>query len=329
MPNLKLGLPGLTYENLFEVDGLKKVDDAFFQRLQKTDTNLKETLLAYRNGSREFSDQEISELLISGGRELESFVGQLFGITAELDTLRNETTADDPIFQFKKNYVLRKARRRLLKNDVEESFADLDNWLTKSLKQAGLSSNDRELSVAKLGRHYFKDKDTFSQEIEFLIRWCILAMTMPDGKHAVEEWVSFDLPSPVDYNALVPTEPVTEERGHRVAIPPNLRRRRDGFKLTDLRMNQRRVQSEVDYCIYCHDHEGDFCSKGFPVKKGQPEKGYKTNPLAVDLVGCPLDEKISEMHFLKKRGAHWALCLLSWSTILCAPLPVTGSVTTA
>lgn len=322
MPNLKLGLPGLTYESLFEVDGLQKVDDAFFQHLQETDANLKETLLAYRGGSREFGDPDISELLISGARELGSFVGQLFGIKAELKTLRDETTADDPIFQFKKNYVLRKARRRLLKNDVEESFADLDNWLTKSLKQAGLSSNDRELSVAKLGRRYFKDKDTFSQEIEFLIRWCILAMTMPDGKRVVEGWVSFDLPSPIDHSALVPTEPVAEEHSHRAAISPELRRRRDGFKLTDLRMNQRRVQSEVDYCIYCHDHDGDFCSKGFPLKKGQPEKGFKANPLGVDLVGCPLDEKISEMHFLKKEGnSLGALALIMVDNPMC---PATG-----
>ncbi len=322
MPNLKLGLPGLTYESLFEVVGLQKVDDAYFQHRQKTDAGLKEDLLAYRNGSREFSAQETSELLISCGRELETFIGDLFGISKELVALREETTADEPIFQFKKNYVLRKARRRLLKNDVEESFAELDNWLTKSLRQAGLSRQDRELSVAKLGRHYLKDKDTFNLEIEFLIRWCILAMTMPDGKRAVEGWVSFDLPAPVDHNALVPIEPVIEERGHRIAIMPNLRRRRDGFNLTDLRMSQRKVQSEVDYCIYCHDHDGDFCSKGFPVKKGEPEKGFKIDPLGVALVGCPLDEKISEMHTLKKEGCSLgALALIMVDNPMC---PATG-----
>ncbi len=319
MANLKLDLPGLTYENLFDFDGLQKVDAAFFEALQKKDTGLKDSLLAYRNGTQVFSSQETSELLIDCGRELESFIGKLFGISSELDLLREETTANDPVFQFKKNYVLRKARRRLLKNNVEESFAELDNWLTKSLRQAGLSRHDRELSVAELGQRYLKDKDTFDHEIELLINWCILAMTMPDGKRAVAGWVSFDLPSPVDHSALVPTEPVVEERGHRVAILPNLRRRRDGFKLTDLRMSQREVQSEVDYCIYCHDHDGDFCSKGFPVKKGEPEKGFKTNPLEVELVGCPLDEKISEMHALKKEGhSLGALALIMVDNPMCA-----------
>jgi len=322
MANLKLGIPGLDYENLFDVDGLQKVDAAYFQHLQKTNASLKEELLAYRDGSREFSNQETSELLIKCGRELETFIGALFRVSRELQALREETTTYDPIFQFKKNYVLRKARRRLLKNDVEESFAELDNWLTKSLRQAGLSKHDRELSVAKLGRHYLKDKDTFGPEIELLIRWCILAMTMPDGQRAVKGWVSFDLPTPMDHRALVPTEPVAEESNHRVAIAPLLRRRRDGFKLTDVRMNQRQVQSEVDYCIYCHDHDGDFCAKGFPVKKGEPEKGFKTNPLGVELVGCPLDEKISEMHLLKEEGRSLgALAIIMVDNPMC---PATG-----
>ena len=145
MANLKLGIPGLTYENLFDVDGLQKVDAAFFTHLQQKDAVLRDGLLAYRNRTRKFSGQETSKLLINCGRELESFVGRLFGISQELNSLREETAANDPVFQFKKNYVLRKARRRLLKNDVEESFAELDNWLTKSLKQERLPRADREL----------------------------------------------------------------------------------------------------------------------------------------------------------------------------------------
>ena len=103
MANLKLGLPGLTYKSLFEVDGLQQVDDAYFQHLQKTDAGLKEELLAYRNGSREFSDQETSELLIKCGRELESFIGELFDVSHELTALREETTANDPVFQDRKS----------------------------------------------------------------------------------------------------------------------------------------------------------------------------------------------------------------------------------
>jgi NADPH-dependent glutamate synthase beta subunit-like oxidoreductase/NAD(P)H-flavin reductase len=67
-------------------------------------------------------------------------------------------------------------------------------------------------------------------------------------------------------------------------------------------MSARAVANEVDYCIYCHEQSGDFCSKGFPVKKSDPSQGLRTHPLGELMTGCPLEEKISEMHVLKRDG---------------------------
>jgi hypothetical protein len=49
----------------------------------------------------------------------------------------------------------------------------------------------------------------------------------------------------------------------------------------------------------------------------------------VPLPGCPLDEKISEMHLLRKRGdAIGALAIMSIDNPMC-PAPATASATTA
>ena len=80
--------------------------------------------------------------------------------------------------------------------------------------------------------------------------------------------------------------------------PPEHRRRRDGFGLTDPRMSRREVASEADYCLYCHEREKDSCSTGMHDKSG----AVKRNPLGVKIDGCPLDEKIGEMHVLRKDG---------------------------
>ena len=40
--------------------------------------------------------------------------------------------------------------------------------------------------------------------------------------------------------------------------------------------------------------------KGFPEKKGGHD--LKKNPLGYDLTGCPLEQKISEMHYLYAQG---------------------------
>ena len=50
--------------------------------------------------------------------------------------------------------------------------------------------------------------------------------------------------------------------------------------------------------MYCHEREKDSCSKGMLDKQG----AVKKNPLGVKIGGCPLNEKIGEMHVLRRDG---------------------------
>ncbi|MDP1573840.1 MAG: FAD-dependent oxidoreductase [Coxiellaceae bacterium] len=125
-----------------------------------------------------------------------------------------------------------------------------------------------------------------------------------------------------DYTNLVPLVPVENDSLQRLQGPCETHRERDGFGLTDPRMSRAEVMDEIDYCVYCHKNEGDFCSKGFPVKKSSPELGFKINPAGDLLAGCPLEEKISEMHTVKKNGfGIGALAIVTIDNPLCA---VTG-----
>ncbi len=76
-------------------------------------------------------------------------------------------------------------------------------------------------------------------------------------------------------------------------------RPRDGFGLTDRRMSARQIEQEVDYCLLCHDRDKDSCSKGLREAK---TGAIKKNALGVGLNGCPLGEKISEMHLMRGQG---------------------------
>ncbi|PYS31034.1 MAG: pyridine nucleotide-disulfide oxidoreductase [Acidobacteria bacterium] len=105
----------------------------------------------------------------------------------------------------------------------------------------------------------------------------------------------------------------------RSSIGPDSRlRRRDGFALTDPLMATREILSEIHYCILCHERDKDTCSKGIKTADGK----IAINPLDIPLAGCPLDEKISEMHFMRKNGdAIGALALVMISNPMC---PGTG-----
>jgi len=53
------------------------------------------------------------------------------------------------------------------------------------------------------------------------------------------------------------------------------------------------------------------------------------NALGVPLTGCPLEEKISEMHTLKKQGYSIAALAMVMADNRCAPRPGIGSATIA
>ncbi len=164
---------------------------------------------------------------------------------------------------------------------------------------------------------------------KWLQRWCVLAQQNEHLQQVVSGWVSFKTPKKTDFDLLVEHETIDYDGYSAWIAPAAERRRRDGFALTDQRFNQREVQYEVDHCIYCHERDTDSCSKGMRNKRAveaASESGsrdiYKTNPLGVTISGCPLGEKISEMHVIKRQGDNiGALALVIIDNPMC---PGTG-----
>lgn len=321
-PHSALRLKDFTFPELFHSAGLARLDQAFLALLQKTEPAWHAKLLAYRAASSPIVDLETSELLIHCAIILEQFLADLFGIEEAVAISQLQTISHNPIAVFKKYFILRRAKKELAKVNNFPEFAELNAWLKTELAQAALTSDDPELAVALLGTQYLANPEQDAASIEKLVQWCARILASPTLYPATATWTSFNIPERLDYLQLVPTVPLAHDTCGRVAAPAADLRLRDGFKLTDPRMTAREVQDEVNYCIYCHDHAGDFCSKGFPVKKGDPAQGFKKNPLDIILTGCPLEEKISEMQLLKRDGRTLAaLAMVMVDNPMC---PATG-----
>jgi hypothetical protein len=101
-----------------------------------------------------------------------------------------------------------------------------------------------------------------------------------------------------DYHELVPRIRPRPDLPEYFMGPPDTRRHRDGFDLTDSRYAPRENLRESHYCLTCHERGKDSCSTGLHKKEGTIER----NPLGIVLEGCPLDEKISEMIELYRDG---------------------------
>lgn len=130
-----------------------------------------------------------------------------------------------------------------------------------------------------------------------------------------KRWHSFKTPHALDYQNLVHLIHPEPELPNIMRGPAETLRRRDGFKLTDDRGTMRDALAEIDYCLICHERSKDSCSTGLREADGTP----KRNPLGIKTEGCPLDEKISEMHLLKKQGdAIGSLALVAIDNPMCA-----------
>jgi len=147
--------------------------------------------------------------------------------------------------------------------------------------------------------------------LDVVLRWSFVAQQDND---IVADWLSFKFPEKRDFDNLV--EHDTIDKGEFNVWMGEHRRRRDGFKLTDPRYNQRQVLSEVNHCIYCHERDTDSCSKGMRNKKTNT---FKEDPMGVTTIGCPLEEKISEMNLVKRGGDNiGALAIVTVDNPMCA-----------
>jgi len=162
------------------------------------------------------------------------------------------------------------------------------------------------------------DNEFVARLLLIVQQWCFLALHDTELKTQTAGWLSFKTPRKCDFEDLVEHE-VIDKPGYSVWMGPQPHRRRDGFALTDPRFDQRQTLFEVDRCIYCHERDTDSCSKGMRNKKTNT---FKDNPLGVTITGCPLEEKISEMHVVKRQGDNiGALAVIMIDNPMC---PGTG-----
>jgi NADPH-dependent glutamate synthase beta subunit-like oxidoreductase len=317
-----LGIAGFTFADLHQPARLKALYEAFSDEFRRTEPELWTEWEAYRQNPTALSAVARSNLIVAVAPHVSRFLMRLFGVSEEAEAMRKATEAYDELFRFKIDFVRRRALP-LLKGGVHvEATAD-DHARVEAvvagapdvelaLAHYGCSLLDREEAARSGGSA--EEKAAVAAEIELLKRWCAAHVHDPRFRH----WVVFRFPEPLDPMNLVRVVRNNAALPEAMVGPEEKLRRRDGFKLTDPRYTTREVLSEIHYCVLCHERDKDTCSKGIRDKSG----AIATNALGIPLPGCPLDEKISEMHMLRKRGdAIGALAIVTVDNPLC---PGTG-----
>src|SRR6185437_7235998 len=79
---------GFTFEDLYRRESLLRLDAAFCHNLQAADEGLLRQLLEARKDPSALTRKQQSELIIAIAPHLEDFIGELFGIAAEVRALQ-------------------------------------------------------------------------------------------------------------------------------------------------------------------------------------------------------------------------------------------------
>ena len=322
-----LGLPGYTFADLHRPDRLASLYDRFCEEVRAADPVFWLEWDAYRLApDAPRPPVALSNLLIGMAPRVSRFLRRLFDVDTPAEAVSEATRAQDDLFRFKVDFVRRRALP-LLKGGVRVPATAEDDAIVERLI-ADQPVSDRELAVARAGCALLdREKPASPQPLapgpgvqspspdaEALKRWC--AARLHD--RAYRGWVIFRFPETLDYWNLVEVRRPEPQLPEAMRGPDWRRRRRDGFGLTDARFTPREALSEIHYCVLCHERDKDSCSKGLRDKDGR----IAVNPLGIALDGCPLDEKISEMHALRKAGdAVGALALVMVDNPMC---PGTG-----
>jgi NADPH-dependent glutamate synthase beta subunit-like oxidoreductase/NAD(P)H-flavin reductase len=289
---------GLGFHDLYDRDGLARLDAAFVAWLKDANVEAHARLMAARTAPEKLAVKDEANLLIELARPLEDFIGALFGVSAEAASLRAVHVKLAPLYDCKRLFVQRYVTRAIKAADaatLDKPCVELPVKIEDDLEGWELAF---ALKVRELIGAEFK-VETPTPELETLTRYAAWALHSPEGRKRHRNGPLFKVPHRLDFEHLVPIETEVVDGVTRMKLPRPLLRHRDGFGLTDPGYDLVRALDHAFYCIWCHNQGKDSCSKGLKDRKtGQ----FQKSPFGVTLAGCPLEEKISEMNLLKSEG---------------------------
>ncbi len=240
---------GLTFEDLYEREGLVKLDQKFAEFL---------------SGEND---------LIQKARLLEDFLVDLFGVKKENDLLKKEHEDLQKVSIARREFV-----QRFVSKKFQDAPKELDgSRLLQDLKISYQDLTDLEKQLAT--------KILSEENLEILINYARFALYSKEGQKLHRRGALFILPQKTDPQNLISSY---QEKTNR-----------KGFDLTDNGFELNRTLAEAHYCIFCHKQKKDSCRTGIHEKESDK---IKIDSLGVELHGCPLDQKISEMNLLKSEG---------------------------
>jgi hypothetical protein len=225
---------GLGFSDLYDRNGLVRVDRAFVAHLAAVDTALHDRLMAARRDPEAVSRPDESDLLVELAPHVEDFLGELFGIAGEVQALQARHHELAPLYSVKRLFVQRRAVKGVKEPDaaaidgaalaheldvlIGGPFDDVATWERRYAEHVGRWLEDEAGNAAALDKAQ---------------RYAAWATLSPDGRKKHLRGVLFQVPHRLDMNHLVPVKTIERDGVTMLHLPEDDWRHREGFALTD------------------------------------------------------------------------------------------------
>lgn len=209
------------------------------------------------------------KVLIKAAECLEEFLNNEFDLQIPLSTLYLHVSDQSLISYAKRQFV----QRHALKLFPEPQ----DEW----------HSLHEFLNATNFARTALEALEYSKPELDNLAKYAAWAVLTTDGQKKHHRDDLFQIPQKIDPNFVLQNVKKIDDTF--VTSSP---RTRDGFALTDSGFSSAKAADHAHYCILCHNQGKDSCRTGIAKETKKP--------------GCPLDQKISQMHDLKRRELNIA-----------------------
>lgn len=294
MTDLTLGF-AVSFADLYTPEGLAALDARFLEGLKAEDPPRAAQLEAARTAPESLSKKEESALLLALAPALEDFLVRLFGIGPAVQELVAAQTDLAPLYTCKRTFI----QRQVAKTIPAAEAATLDGEALRQTLAGWLGEDFDELAFARAVMFWSAAAKDHAEPLAVATRYAAWALHSPAGRARHGTGILFQVAHKTDPEHLVPLETVLENGVPVMRLPETARRLRQGFDLTDPGVDLAGGLDQANYCIVCHHQGRDTCRGGH---EDRTHGGWQKSPFGVLLAGCPLDEKISEMHSLKREG---------------------------
>ncbi|HUH86135.1 MAG TPA: pyridine nucleotide-disulfide oxidoreductase, partial [Stellaceae bacterium] len=177
MTTLVLG-HGLAFEDLYRRQGLMRLDAAFVGHLREVDVALHNRLMVARHDPTALARKDEADLLVALAPHLEDFIGELFGIGAELRALQAQHDALAPLYSVKRLFV----QRRAVKGVTPEGAAALDGPALAAALEACFGEALAEESYARHVARWMEAEADHGDALELAARYAAWATLAPAGR---------------------------------------------------------------------------------------------------------------------------------------------------